>query len=165
MSRVSRLQPDYQEVACQLISVNIFRQTSADIKFKEKLLGVDQTHKRTPTILSVQEIKSWDVPNLELQGFVRYGNKHGYATLLVPEQFCTIKRSWESEERCTAVLFGTAMVMAVYASDSRKVWKCTRNASLVRVVPRTSTSQVTSKGTTRTLEVSKNHVAWDYERS
>ena len=29
------------------------------------------TRKRTPTILSVQETKSWDVPNLELQGFIR----------------------------------------------------------------------------------------------
>ena len=39
--------------------------------------------------------------------------KHGYATLLAPEQFCTIKRSWKSEERCTAIL-------SVHAPDSKK---------------------------------------------
>ena len=66
--------------------------------------------------MSVQETKSLDVPNLELKGLVFYGNKHGYAKLLVPEQFCTIKRSWKSEERCTAILFGTTMEMAVICS-------------------------------------------------
>ena len=47
-------------------------------------------------------------------------NKHGYATLWVSEKFCTIKRSWETEERRTAILFGTTMVMAVYAPDTEK---------------------------------------------
>ena len=47
--------------------------------------------------------------------------KNGYASLLVSDKFSTIKRSWESEERCTAILFGTTMVMAVYAPDSKKI--------------------------------------------
>ena len=83
-------------------------------------MAFDHTRKRTPAILSVQETKSWDVPNLELKGFVCYRDKHGYATLLVPEQFCTVERTWTSEERCRAILFGTTMVMAVYAPDSKK---------------------------------------------
>ena len=62
----------------------------------------------------------WNVFNLELKGVVCYGNKHGYATLLFPEQFCTIKRSWGSEEICTAILFGTTMVSAVHVPDSKK---------------------------------------------
>ena len=120
-SRVFRLKLDCRAVAWQLISVNINRQTSADIKvIKEKLLGLDHTRKRTPSILSVQETKSWDVPNLELSGFVCYGSIPGFATLLDSEQFCTVKRSWKSEERCTAILFGTTMVMAVCAPDSKK---------------------------------------------
>ena len=66
----------------------IDRQTSADIEvIKEKLLGFDHTRKSTPAILSVQETKSWDIPNLELKRFVCYGNKHGYAKLLVSEKF------------------------------------------------------------------------------
>ena len=108
MSRVFRLKPDCREVAWQLIAVNISRQTSADIKvIKEKLLGF-------------QETKSWNVPNLELPGCVGCGSKLGFATLLVSKQFRTVKRSWKSEERCTAILFGTTMVMAVYAPDSKK---------------------------------------------
>ena len=39
-----------------------------------------------PAILSVQETKSWDIPNWELEGFVCYGDKLGYATLLVSEK-------------------------------------------------------------------------------
>ena len=118
---MSRLLPDCQEVAWQLISVNINRQTSADIEvIKEKLIGFDRTRKRMPTILSVEETRSCDVPILELKGFVCYGDTHGHPTLLFPEQFCTMKRSWESEERCTATLFGTTMVMTVYAPDSKK---------------------------------------------
>ena len=34
--------------------------------------------------------------------------------------FCKIKRSWRFEERCTAVLFGTSLVMAVHAPDCGK---------------------------------------------
>ena len=57
---------------------------------------------------------------MELKGFVCYGNRNGYASLLVSDKFSTIKRSWETEERCTAILFRTTMVMSVYAPDSRK---------------------------------------------
>ena len=46
--------------------------------------------------------------------------KLGSQTLLVSEQFCTIKRSWKFEERCTAILFRTTLVMAVHAPDSSK---------------------------------------------
>ena len=95
--------------------------TSAEIKvIKEKLLGFDHTRKRIPTILSIHGTTSWEVPNLELPGFVCYGSKFGFATLLVSEQFCTVKRSWKSEERCTAILFGTTVVIVVYAPDSKK---------------------------------------------
>ena len=60
--------------------------------------------------------------NLELSGCACYGSKSGFAKLSVPEQFCTSNKSWKSEEkeRCTAILFGTTLVMAVCAPDSRK---------------------------------------------
>ena len=57
-----------------------------------------------------------------------FGNKNGYASLLVSDKFSTIKRSWETEERCTAILFGTTMVMSVCAQTRRRVWKCTKSA-------------------------------------
>ena len=49
-----------------------------------------------------------------------YGNKNGYASLLVSDKFSTIKRSWETDERCKAILFGTTMVTSVYDPDSKK---------------------------------------------
>ena len=105
----------------RLISVNINRQRSLDIStIKEKSLGPAHTRTHTPAILSIQETKSWDVPNLELSGYVCYGSKSGFATLLVPKLFCTNKRSWKFEERCAPILFGTTMVMAVFAPDSSK---------------------------------------------
>ena len=36
------------------------------------------------------------------------------------DRFCKIQRSWRSEERCSAVRFGTVMVMSVYAPDPGK---------------------------------------------
>ena len=92
---------------------------------------------------------------MKLKGFVCCGDTHGYATLLVPEQFCTIKRSWESEERCTAILFGTAVVMTVNAPDSKKSLEMYKEcvSSVVKVLqfekvvgegPSASTLQVTS---------------------
>ena len=67
------------------------------------------------------ETKSWDVPSLELPGYVCYGGKSVFTTLLVSEQFCTRDQgSLKFEERCTAILFGSTLVMAVYAPNSSK---------------------------------------------
>ena len=103
------------------MSANINRQRSLHIStMKEKLLGPPHARTHTPAILSIQETKSWDVPNLELSGYVCYGSKSSFATLLVPNSLCTITRTWKCEERFAAILFGTTMVMAVYAPDSSK---------------------------------------------
>ena len=48
------------------------------------------------------------------------GANLGSQRWLVAKQFCTIERSWRHEERCTAILFGSTLVMAVYAPDSSK---------------------------------------------
>ena len=77
-------------------------------------------HARVLVMFSILETKCWDVPNLELLGYVRHGSKFGFATLWVSKQFCTIQRAWRHEERCTAILFGSILVMAVYAQDSNK---------------------------------------------
>ena len=87
---------------------------------RKKLLGPAHACTHTPAILSIQETKSWDVPYLELPRYVCYGSNSGFATLLVSEQFSTVKRSWKFDERCTAALFGTTLVMAVSAPDSGK---------------------------------------------
>ena len=48
------------------------------------------------------------------------GATFGFAALFVSEQFWKIKRSWRHEERCTKILFGSTLVMAVYAPDWAK---------------------------------------------
>ena len=111
----------FQTQSWPLISANVNRQRSLDIfTMKEKLLGPALARTQTSTILTIQETKSWDVPNLELTGYVCHGGKSGFATLLVSDQFCTMKRSWNFEERCTAIPVGTTVVMAENAPDSSK---------------------------------------------
>ena len=56
----------------------------------------------------------------ELDCFFWVGTKFGLNTLVVSDLFCKIQRSWRFEERCTAVLCGSAFVMAVSAPDSGK---------------------------------------------
>ena len=42
------------------------------------------------------------------------------ANLVVSEQLFNTKSSWRFEERCTAVLFGAVLVIAVYAPDCKQ---------------------------------------------
>ena len=120
MTRMAgRLSKD-QAGVWQLISVNIKCQSSAAIfVIVEKLLTPVCTRAHLPVIFSIQETRSWDVPYLELLWYVCYGGKFGLATLMVSHQFFKIQRSWRFEERCTAVLFGVVLVMAVYALDCK----------------------------------------------
>ena len=54
---------------------------------------------------------------------------------MVSDRCFMAKRSWRSEERCTVVLFGSVLVMAVYASDCRQDMdeneKCVKDATRV----------------------------------
>ena len=82
-SRIFRLIPDCQMDVWQLVSVNINRQRSLDIStIKEKLLGPAHARTHTPAILSIQETKSWDVPNLDLSGYVCYGSKSWFRNIV-----------------------------------------------------------------------------------
>ena len=122
MSRWVRLKPECQVDAWQLISVNINRQRSSEIStMKEKCWGVlTGAHTLLPS-------SRFDRPSLGMSPIwnclgmcVCYGCKSGFATLLVSEHFRTIKRSLDFEERCTAILLGTTLVMAAYAPASGK---------------------------------------------
>ena len=98
--------------------VNIHRQPSADISvIVEKLLRPARARTSACHFLYP---RNGNVPKLKLPGYVCYGSKSGLATLMVSDWFFKIERSWRSEERCTAVLFGDVFVMAVYALDCKK---------------------------------------------
>ena len=88
-----------------LLPLGDSKQTHRISVIAEKLLEPARTRAHVPVIFSIQETKSWDVPNLQLLGYVCYGCKFGLATLLVSDQFFKIRRSWRSEERWAAVLF------------------------------------------------------------
>ena len=90
------------------------------------------SHARTSARhFSIQETRSWDVPNPELPGKMCYGSKFGLATLLVSGQHCKIRRSWRFKERCTAVLFESTLVMAVFAPNCGKDLGCMKHLSRV----------------------------------
>ena len=61
-----------------------------------------------------------NVPSLELPGYVCYGSKFGFATLLVSEQFCAIWRSWNFEEVYSNSLWDHPGGGSVCAPDSSK---------------------------------------------
>ena len=76
--------PKDQAGAWQLIIVNIDRQCSSDISvIAEKLHEPARMRARLPVIFSIQEMRSWNVPDLELPGYACYG----LATLMVLDQF------------------------------------------------------------------------------
>ena len=58
----------------QLISVNVNRGTSADVRLLKFACA-----------LALQETRSWDVPNLKLHGYACYGSQFGLATLVVSD--------------------------------------------------------------------------------
>ena len=58
--------------------------------------------------------------NLKLLGYVCCGSKFGFYTLVVFGSVFKRKRSWRSEERCAAFLFGTVSGVAVHALDCKK---------------------------------------------
>ena len=64
-------QPECQVNTWQLMSMNSDLQCSSDISvIAEKLLGPVRMRARVPVLFSIQETRSWDVPNLELPGYV-----------------------------------------------------------------------------------------------
>ena len=106
-----------------MISANINNEQSSHVEIIAQRLLKYSTQPDAPCILALQETRFWDTPCLTLPGFVIYGRPFGLATLLVSDRFFKIKRSWCTEERCTAVLFGSVMVMSVYAPDCKKELK------------------------------------------
>ena len=131
----------------QLISVNVNRGTSADVnETVTRLLKLHCARTHLPVVFVLHETRSWDVPNPKLHGYACFGSQFGLATLVVSDRFFKIERSWRTEERCTALLFGSVLVMAVYAPDCRKdldVYETfVKDVTKVQV-PRFPTSRVT----------------------
>ena len=85
-----------------------------------RLLRPEFVHAGLLVIFALQETTSSDGEEMHLPGFVLYGNESGSATLIVSGRLCHVQRTLRSEERWTAVLLVSAMVMCIFAPDSGK---------------------------------------------
>ena len=77
-------QPQDQIGTWQLVSVNVNRETSADV---DDILNKVTARVHTCSFFLLQEMRSWDVPNLKLHGYVCHGSKFGLAALVVSDRF------------------------------------------------------------------------------
>ena len=91
----------------QLITTNINKESAVDVDHTvTRLLSPEFVCADLPVILALQETRSWDVEEMHVPGFVVYENVSGLTTLIVSDRLCNSQRTWRSEERCAAVLFG-----------------------------------------------------------
>ena len=121
MKPARRFTSDSQASVWHQISASINRRRPDDVSVIAEILRGTIGHRtHAYVIISIQETKSWDVPNPRLPGYGFHGSTVGLATLLVSQQCCKIKRSWRHEERCTVDLIDDTLVMTVYAPDAGK---------------------------------------------
>ena len=67
-------------------------------------------------LFALQETDNWIVAGLQVLGYVVHGCDHGKTAILCPGLACQIRRTWDSHERCTAILVGSMMILSVYMS-------------------------------------------------
>ena len=91
---------------------------SAVEQIVERMLRPAFACTRLAMILALQEPTSWDVENLCLSGFVFHGCKTCSTAAFVSDQIRSVQMSWRTEQRCTAVLFKSVMVVGFYTLDS-----------------------------------------------
>ena len=51
-------------------------------------------------------------------GHIVYGTDHGRTAILCPREVNHFRRSWVDNERCTAILVGSTMLLSVYMPHS-----------------------------------------------
>ena len=91
----------------QLITANINKESAVDVDHTvTRLLSPEFVRADLPVILALQETWSWDVEEMYVPGFVVSENVSGLTTLIVSDRLFYVQRTWRSEERCAAVLFG-----------------------------------------------------------
>ena len=55
---------------------------------------------------------------LRVPGYIVYGTDHGRTAILCPREVNHFRRSWVDNERCTAILVATTMLLSVYMPHS-----------------------------------------------
>ena len=102
-------------------------------------------------ISALQETRSSDVQNLSLLGVFSHNGHHIRG---VRSFFCKLQRSWRSEERCTAVLFESVVVMNVTHLTPVKTWRIMSSSSRRRhKLNRKDAAQETKSFTLKVISV------------
>ena len=68
---------------------------------------------------ALQETDIWTTSKMNVPGCIVYGRDHRRTAILCPREVCHLRRSWVDHERCTAVLVGSSMLLAVCVLHSK----------------------------------------------
>ena len=64
-----------------------------------------------PCFYALQETDSWTTSAMNILGLIVYGVDHGRTAILCPREVNQFRRSWVDNERCTAILVGSMMLL------------------------------------------------------
>ena len=71
-----------------------------------------------PCFYVLQETDHWTTSARNVPGYSVYGTDHGRTDILCPWEVNHFRRSWVDNERCTAILVGSTMLLSVYMPHS-----------------------------------------------
>ena len=63
---------------------------------------------------ALQETDNWTVTEMEVGSYIVYGRDHGKATMMCPRQVGQFRCAWVGQERCTAILVASLMILSIY---------------------------------------------------
>ena len=88
------------------------------------MVGLDLRHKHhilqelSFFIYALQETDHWTTSAMNVPGFIVQGTGHGRKAILCQREVNHFRRSWGDNERCTAILVGSTMLLSVYKPRS-----------------------------------------------
>ena len=72
-----------------------------------------------PCFYALQETDNWKTSAMNVPGYTVYGTDHGRTAILCQREVDHFRHSWVDNERCTAILVGTTMLLSFYMPHSR----------------------------------------------
>ena len=78
---------------------------------------------------ALQETDNLMTSAMNVAGYIVYGNDLGRTAILCPREVNHFRRSWIDNERCTAIMVGSTMLLSVYIYICRTVAVMRRTAS------------------------------------
>ena len=66
----------------------------------------------------LQETDNWTTSAVNVPGYIVRGTDHGRTAILCPREVYHFRRSWVDNDRCTAILVGSMMLLTEYMPHS-----------------------------------------------